>query len=640
MITNAARWVGLDRPGVGHALRLAGAAWLAFAIASLLHVKNAYWAAMPIWVVAQSSRGLLFERAVSRVLGTLLGALCGFAVLALTVKPPLQLLALALTMAGFAGATHLVRGPHAYAALMAGITAAVVVVPSVIIREPTWALAVARVECTLIGVLTVTLVMGLFTPRANRTSFYQRARGLAGDAILFAAEELAGKSHDSAATEGRILHAFSLLDAESRPVSAGSFRGYRQLQHVDELVTASLAVMAAGQALGAVAQPDPLPAGKLASDLERLARDIQHGISGQAVGPLHKRHPDVAPRRLARLERALEQLLKAEHALTSEAPRHSDGPAVRRIALAPNRDRRLAMRTALTTGLAAFVSSTLAYLSGLPSADLAALGVCIFSMLLGSMAMPQTMAPQLFIGVVAGVVGATLYRLLVQPYADIDLTWLLLTLAPFLMVGGLVRASRRFAVPAVDANMCFMLASQAGMPAAGASQVLGGSAALVLGAAVVAAGYMTFPRTAERALRVTMRRLIRELERIQQGRRPVERADWQALSARLILRLMFHASHDPHRRTTPEGMLAVLNLGHSLVDLKTMAGQHSRAALATQALRELNGFTQTPAETADRLSALAAQANDRWLAVTLALTARSLRSAAGLIQYAGSHDHT
>ena len=60
-------WLGLDRAAVGYALTLFLAATLAFAIASLFHVQNAYWAAMPIWVVAQAQRGLMFERAVSRI---------------------------------------------------------------------------------------------------------------------------------------------------------------------------------------------------------------------------------------------------------------------------------------------------------------------------------------------------------------------------------------------------------------------------------------------------------------------------------------------------------------------------------------------------------------------------------------------
>ena len=54
---------GLDRPVLTRALALALSAWVAFAIATLVHVQNAYWAAMPVWVVAQPVRGVLVERA-------------------------------------------------------------------------------------------------------------------------------------------------------------------------------------------------------------------------------------------------------------------------------------------------------------------------------------------------------------------------------------------------------------------------------------------------------------------------------------------------------------------------------------------------------------------------------------------------
>ena len=63
------------------AATLAAAAWLAFAIASLLHVEHAFWAAMPTWVLAQSSRGLVIERALFRLLGTLIGAGLGLCIL-------------------------------------------------------------------------------------------------------------------------------------------------------------------------------------------------------------------------------------------------------------------------------------------------------------------------------------------------------------------------------------------------------------------------------------------------------------------------------------------------------------------------------------------------------------------------------
>ena len=122
MLTNFSHWIGLDEAAAAQAARLTLAAWLAFGIAALLHVQNAYWAAMPIWVVAQPSRGLLLERALYRLFGTLLGALVGFAVLAHD-SPAVQLVFLAAVIALFAGTTHLLRGAKAYAALMAGMTA-------------------------------------------------------------------------------------------------------------------------------------------------------------------------------------------------------------------------------------------------------------------------------------------------------------------------------------------------------------------------------------------------------------------------------------------------------------------------------------------------------------------------------------
>lgn len=44
-----------DRAGVVSALRTFVTAWAAFAIASLLHVENAYWAGMAAWIVQWSS---------------------------------------------------------------------------------------------------------------------------------------------------------------------------------------------------------------------------------------------------------------------------------------------------------------------------------------------------------------------------------------------------------------------------------------------------------------------------------------------------------------------------------------------------------------------------------------------------------
>jgi uncharacterized membrane protein YccC len=81
-----------DRATVQRGLWLALAAWLSFSIAACLHVHNAYWPAMPVWVISQSSRGVLLERALFRVIGTLVGAGVGFALVHLPVSPFILLL--------------------------------------------------------------------------------------------------------------------------------------------------------------------------------------------------------------------------------------------------------------------------------------------------------------------------------------------------------------------------------------------------------------------------------------------------------------------------------------------------------------------------------------------------------------------
>lgn len=616
MLAAFTRWLGLDEAAAAQAARLALAAWLAFSIAALLHVQNAYWAAMPIWVVAQPSRGLLLERALYRLCGTLLGALVGFAVLAYD-SPTLQLVLLAVVVALFAGTTHLLRGAKAYAALMAGMTAAVVVIPSALSPQDSWALALARVECTLIGVLTVTLVLWLFTPKVRRSDFYQRARQLAADTVDFAAQTLSADSEP--ATELRLLKALSEMDAEARPVSAGSLRGYRHLRHVEQLLLASINLMAAAQAMSSRLRPDAQATAALASHLQQVAARLRSDEPAILPTPVH----NLPPRRLARLEQVLDQLCRAAAQL---APGAAPLPAgTQKVALAADRNWPLALRTATTTGAAALACAALTQAFSTHATELAILGVCIFSMLLGSMAQPQKHAPHMLLGVLAGVLGATFYRFVVQPHLD-GMLELILALLPFLLVGGILRASRRFAVAAIDANMCFLLASQAGMPAASSGEILSSSAALLLGAGLVGAGFLLFPRTAQRALRLTTRAVLRDIRALLRDTQPLDRERWLALAGRRVLRLM---AHTPSTTPTPAGLLMLLNLGQSIIDLHQLGQLPEHRPIYQEAMARLADFERQPRATAEFLLHLAQDSRDRWLSVTLQTLAYALLDSQG-----------
>ncbi|WP_372501742.1 FUSC family protein [Tistrella mobilis] len=571
--------LGLDGAGLFQAVRLAAAALIAFSIAALLHVQNAYWAAMPVWVVAQSARGLLIERGIFRILGTLMGAGFGLAAVTFAGDPLLTLVVLGFWMAAGAGATRLIRGTASYAPLMAGMTAAVVVLPSLFAPDQSIALAMARVECTLIGVVVVTLVTGLFTPPARRADFLDGLDRLVGGVRDFAGLCRArAPEAEVAAAEHRLLAQMTRLDALTAPVTAGSVDGYRRRRQVDALLFACLDMMAA-------------------AETRRL------GLDDGA-------RPDAAEIRLEVARRRL-----AGEGAPPEATRlTSDRPT-----LGADRDWRGAWRMGAVAGGASFLAGAAGLATGWPAAELAALGVCIFSMVLGSMPLPQKVAPLMFLGVVSGVGLATGYRLLVQPYLD-GTAMLILTMAPIFLIGGLGRASTRTALPALDANMCFLLASQAGMPAAGASEILAGSAALILGAALVAGTCIALPRRPEgQAARVAA--LLRDdLRRLITGpATEAAAARHAARSTRGILRLMLHLGRAGGTAALPGRPLAVLVLARAVAMLA--AHPEGRPGLAA-----LAGFAQDPAGTARELEALSAAAADPDLGRSLLLAAAALKA--------------
>lgn len=595
-LVSLGRRLGIDAAGALLALRMAIAALLALSVAALLHVQNAYWAVMPVWVVAQNSRGLLLERGLFRVLGTLIGAAAGFGILQLIGAPYGALALLGLWVGAGAALATWLRGVVAYAALMAGMTAAIVVLPSVLQPEHLWTLAVARVECTLIGVLAVTAVTAFFTPAAQRRDFYQRVRRLAADASQFAAEAVAGRSAtDTAALERRVLAEMSELDAAAFAVAAGSVDGYRRLRHTTALMAASVALMAAAAAVRARRlRGEPVPEG-LAAQLAAQAARLREAPPVSSEPPPAEAGPPpkgaLAPE--ARVRRAMAWLMAAEQALFAPPGHGPAGKDAARFApraaawLVPHRDGRRAAANALSAGLGTFVASAVGLASGWPAAELAALGVCIFSMVLGSLPHPRTVAPKMVVGVAAGVVAATFYRFVVQPHVDGPGS-LIASLLPFLVLGALARVSRHTAMPALDANMCFMLGSQAGMPAASGAAILNGAAALMTGAVLVGSAWMVAPdRSVARARRLAadIRRDMARLFDHPRTQAAAVAGEWHALTARRILRLLLDLQRAGRSGAAPEGLLSALNFGHAVTRLQQAMAQSGAADPQREGLR-------------------------------------------------------
>jgi len=625
LLPSLSRQLELDRAGLGFALQLVISAWLSFAIAAHFHLENAYWAAMPAWVVAQSTRGLLVERALLRIVGTFLGVGVGFLLLKSTANVHLQLVGFGCWIAVCAALTHLLRAVHAYGALMSAITAAVIFLPSVLDPENTMGRAVARVECTFIGVAVVTVVTGFFTPRSGRKAFYMRVRRLAGDTVAFAAAALQGEV--GAEEERKILAELNEVDTAAALVSSGSIEGYRRLHHVHALTLASLEVMAAGCALRdqRTFGGDP-PDEELGEKLAALAAYLR----GEALNAGAWQGLVASGKVPSRLDEALKKLRAADRVLFNE-PGEADARSFGRKAvyLAPHHDWALARTTGLVCGAAAFLAPEIGLAAGGRIGLMVAMGVTIFSVLLSSAPLPQKLAPKVLSGVVVGVAAAMLYRLFFQPQVETT-GQLLLSILPFMALGSLARASGRFAVAGLEGMMCFMFASQAGMPPGVPMEILKEGGALVLAAVMVTGGFLLLPRRplrhAQEAVAVIRRDLMRMIR--------TPSGDWQPDTARQILRLMTHLGRAGGLgNDLPGNLLPALNLGNAVAELRKAMENPATSERATRVLGELGNFVTNPLAVADVLEREAAAVVGEPLAITLRAAAVALRSGKEMFRF-------
>ncbi|ATQ57931.1 FUSC family protein [Paracoccus yeei] len=194
-------------PWTARALQLFAAAAISLILAVQLGLQNPFWAAMPVWVVAQPNRQDLLLRAVLRVLGTAFGAGIGWLVLMSVPGDAARVAVLALGVGLGASVAFWIGTVYSYGVILAAITLAVVLVPAMDHPVDAAHLALDRIWCTLIGVVAVTVITFLFTPHRSgplpprtvpplgdviRQGLIAAAAALVGGAVLHAVGGPAG----------------------------------------------------------------------------------------------------------------------------------------------------------------------------------------------------------------------------------------------------------------------------------------------------------------------------------------------------------------------------------------------------------------------------------------------------------------
>ncbi len=552
------------KPQLMNALRLFLAAWVAFAVATAFGIHHAFWASMPVWVVAQPWRGVVFERALWRVSGTVIGGAVGLALLKASPDPWFTALAMALLLALSAWLMHVWQGVKSYVPLMSGITVAVVVIPAMLDPVSGMDLALDRLACTFIGGVSVALIVGLFTPHAQFRDLFDMAEVFAAAALDEARATLGGRPGDAA----QLLHRAAYIETRARLTAAGSPEGYRRMAVIDTTIAAALTLLETSSALtaeGVQASRQALAALDGPADIAAPA----HGLQG-------------------RLLHAAKILGQARTALNGDTGL-PEGRAAPRFAPPRNPDRGLAVALMVFAG--SIAGSAAILLTGSFSAELTAFSMAVFALILGSAPLPHVLAPKVAAGVVAGVVAGAAYRIGVQPWID-GWPMLVMTIAPFMAFGALARAHPRTAVYALDANMCFMLASQAGELPRPAGAVLVDSVFMALGTVLMVLCYLALPRPGRRLIGATAARLRRDVDLLGQ-RAPIAPSRWGAIAGRRIMTLVLEL--DKAGEVAPREILALASLGHALNDLRARASAEGRLAECDAWLADIvSGSSQPP----------------------------------------------
>lgn len=445
-LKQAYRYVASIRAPLIFGLHTTAAALLALALCSTAGIHHPWWAAMTVWLVAQPTRGLFIERCVARLAGTAVGAMAGGLFLYFFLDSPGILLCLLATWLVLCSAIgNLFRHFRNYAWVLAGYTAAIVVLFGLMdpVLDPE--LATGRVICTMIGIMCSSIVSWLLTPKAEPSALLEeRLETLVADSIHWCMASPHRLKHAPYPDISQLLGALKELDGSLDTAAAGSRSGRKRVQHALEVVDALLVTLAVVYKLTRSRDETSwtIPFDNQRSELENLGDLIDFAQQKSKESPEYQQLPTV--------------LIALRERLSG-----SGGPVSWSEKIL-NHDWRAAATSAIRPLSALTVAALLWRLMGWSDGPIMAMTSVLFASLFSSHADARTAVKDVFIGSLLGACAGLSARIWLFPY--VESTWhLLLFVAPFLLTGACFMARAKTGKMAIDFNMTFLLTSQPGV---------------------------------------------------------------------------------------------------------------------------------------------------------------------------------
>jgi uncharacterized membrane protein YccC len=175
-------WLRANARQLAFGLRLTASVCLALNVAFALQVEDPSWAGTSAAITCQPVLGAALRKGQFRFLGTVVGAV--FVVL-LSAAFPQERIGFLGGLVAWAGlccfAASLLKGPAAYAAQLAGYTAAIIADSSIADPHNVFILALSRATEITIGIACATVILGATDLGAARQRLAQAVGGIARD---------------------------------------------------------------------------------------------------------------------------------------------------------------------------------------------------------------------------------------------------------------------------------------------------------------------------------------------------------------------------------------------------------------------------------------------------------------------------
>lgn len=555
---------------------------------------------MTVWIIAQPTRGLLMERSIYRLIGTVAGATAGFILMGMSRNPIITVAVILVFAVVCVGLGNLLRGSRSYGILLAGYTMAIVVLPDIADLSHPHDLAEARVACTMIGVLVSMATGALLSPRSPREAFIARARAAGFDSLIWVADIVGGNQKILAQDddrylillERRLIQEIAEIEGLIDAIAAGSRDAHRRMRFLRVFLLELVNVMALARNLAGRRLVKGGEGRELADSFRELAETIR---TGRDTRPAEGGLRGVSERTCVIVQQDA-PVLKALSVATLNAVEalrdfKRDSSSLERVELALHRDVTGAIRAGIRTVFGLGILAALWFATGWSGGPFALMGASIFLLVFSTLPHPERAARGALLGTVAGVAAALLCRGILLPYTTT--AWQLIAmLFPFLLAGSFAMAYPPTAKPAIDAGMSFFLVSQPILPLHGGFE-LGVSVAtsMVVSLLVVLFSFRYVLPSNPRARARDIQKAIIDDLRLLAAKQPEKEAGKRL--TRLLHRVLRQAASSGARPgQSLDAVLAPVSVAHAICLLETqMSGNGQPVSVVEQCDRVLAVFS-------------------------------------------------